>query len=553
MRFTIKFLLLVQITLAALVVLGPAKPALACSGTPATIDEILERTQYVVKATIIEVDDLNQNYVLEAQSYIAGGSGPRYILLTLNPPIILEGVMQGFHGGGDCNGLLGGLPIGETAYLFVYRNSDGSYETASGPLFEQVFYPYQGQWRPEPQYEIYMTEEAAYSRQGDLLSESEFLDLIATKTHDSPMPPRMDTPYPLKSPLLINTSNATFMLPLDGQSLFKITQNSLQFAHGTTHAKYGCIEIGCTAISPNELHSAALTNLNEVIIYGTGDTIVGQSFLFSSTSDTIAVWNGNTLRIYLLRLPGDAPHEYRVTLLNETILRTSVRLTSQVITNSAVWSKNGRFLAYSDTEGLWLWDIFSSNILPRLLVHATDQDEIPLAGYFSPLDRYIAVSVGSNHFTLDTLSGEKFPYGVVSPDDRYLIPFDPLNEQNSIQICYLTPYSCLSPRLQDSYIKQIIWRNEDAVIITACSNVSKLEGCRIYQLPTYLSYDGYTQWFFQQEGIIFAYDSITETLAVLSSKGTVSIDGSIHDLRPVLSGQEVTSMVWMQPLFYYID
>ncbi|KAB2853267.1 MAG: hypothetical protein F9K46_18520, partial [Anaerolineae bacterium] len=98
MRFTIKFLLLVQITLAAIVALGPAKPALACSGFPETIDQILERTQYVVKATVVETDDLSQNYILEAETYIAGGAGPKYFLLALNEPEMVEGILLDVYG-----------------------------------------------------------------------------------------------------------------------------------------------------------------------------------------------------------------------------------------------------------------------------------------------------------------------------------------------------------------------------------------------------------------------------------------------------------------------
>lgn len=75
----------------------------ACTrGASDTIQNLLSRTQYVVKADIVSVDDARQNGVLHIKSVLFGGAGLEYALFVQTDPVIVTRITEG-DPSGNCN------------------------------------------------------------------------------------------------------------------------------------------------------------------------------------------------------------------------------------------------------------------------------------------------------------------------------------------------------------------------------------------------------------------------------------------------------------------
>jgi hypothetical protein len=85
----------------------------------------------------------------------------------------------------------------------------------------------------------------------------------------------------------------------------------------------------------------------------------------------------------------------------------------------AAWSPNDRYLAFSDVDGLWLWDIHSGKT-PTLLQASGPDGLVPLVGQFSPLGSYLGFSLGDQAFNLDLMTGDLLPGGIFSADEQNL-------------------------------------------------------------------------------------------------------------------------------------
>lgn len=549
MRLTIKFLLLVQITLAVLVVLGPTKPALACSGTPATIDEILERTQYVVKATVVETDDLSQNYILEAETYIAGGAGPKYFLLTLNQPEMIEGLILGSYGRGGCESFLPTLSLGENVYLFVYRQEDGSYETASS-VFNPVFYPHFTESAPatnEKVYELYLTHDDALWRKAWRPTEDEFVGFITERTGDTPTSPNSSTPYPIKAPLLLNTAaESLYLLPVDFDSPIKLEPDSQLYAdYVIPHYRGPCASLNCYSTSPNGLFDASQVDAKRIYMrfrQGAGMSIDGQGFVFSPTGDAIAIWHNSAIETRIVRF---VDGRWDTRLISSVELHVNSVYVFESFVGAAQWSPDGRFLAFTDADGLWLWDVYTENAEPRLLIPVAENGDLPVADYFSPRGRYLAFSQGTAKETLDTISGQHYPYGLVSPDERSLIVELPMS-QLPFEICSFTPYRC---NQHTPYIIQVAWQNKHSFVAIACYRPSS---CNLETYSDLDTTDLGISLYSQAPGEMFAYDSPLDLLAVLSEGYTVTINDTALDLTDSLDGY-VVSLEWLPSMFYFVD
>jgi hypothetical protein len=210
---------------------------------------------------------------------------------------------------------------------------------------------------------------------------------------------------------------------------------------------------------------------------------------------------------------------------------------------SAAWSPDGRLLAYSDANGLWLWDVFTLDTEPRLLI-AVDGDKLPNARYFSPMGRYLAISENGENKTLDLVSGEFLPDGVISPDERTLLAFDTTAELFSFSICRLTPYQCIGEI--DSLIRQLEWKSSREYIAIGCVP-NDPNTCAIFE-------EDYFHWVYyyypgQSEGLAFDYDHANDALVVLRDEDTILVNDEERDLAQWLDG-DIVSIEWLPSLFY---
>jgi hypothetical protein len=153
----------------------------------------------------------------------------------------------------------------------------------------------------------------------------------------------------------------------------------------------------------------------------------GTGVSLSTDSGYMAIWHNDEITIYggmswLANLMWEDDH---VTIASTTI-EIPTNTSDKLITGHGIWSKDSRWLAYSDAQGLWLWDVFTQE--PQLFLPTDHSGIIPTARFFSESGRYIGVSVGEEHFIIDRFSNLTFPDGVIRPDDRMMIRRDTVNE-----------------------------------------------------------------------------------------------------------------------------
>ncbi len=528
----------------------------ACSGgSPWTLKELISSSDTVVQASVTEVDDVSQNAILKVESYLVGGAGPEYLLFVNSYPIITSYILAGRSAGGDCLGLGSDIVMGKRMYLFLRRNTDGAYQTINNFIYS---FPAE-----DSTIEVYLNEGMTYG-EGQKVKEDEFIRLITRESGEKPSSPIRNTQYPLKAPLQITTtSGKQYELPVDGKAPFEITEAVLrEQLPNLVYLNFGFIAAynsplkECLTLSPDRLHFVVQSDANTIMMQG--DTkVVGQASLFSSTSDSIAVWNECDLTIYDLFYPRlfKKGTEYRTTVLNGDD-------NCHAFAKAARWSPNGRILVYSDEKGLWLWDTFDLSGPPRLLAAASD-DVTPLANLFSPLGGYLSVTEGSKRYTLDLLTGTVFPDGVVSPDDRLLLKYDTSKPIFDLELCSFFPYQCQS--IGDMYIqvfdepsgeiircycdlsrvRKVEWTGKSEFVVSICVPEDP-RLCAIFNWFPYGFQWNKSQPFKSQS---FEYDSANNTLAILKDGETVIVNDQIYNLSSVIDS-EIVNIEWLPPLFY---
>lgn len=543
-------------------------PAFACSGgAPLTISSLLENSDYLVKAHPVEIDDAGQNYVLQVESYLAGGAGPEFLLYSQLDPLLVQYIYDGRSSGGDCLALRGSLDFGDTIYAFLSRTPQGYYRALSTFFEPQIHYGESG--------EVYVRDRHTLTPNVEeiTLTESEFADLISQETGDNPVPPLENEPYPRKAPLIITTTSGQgYFLPIDMLSpieftpefLSELEENNPLNAYGVRepYAYFSQCQAGeCVQFAPDGAN-IAIQNEDETITL-IDARVNGQASLFSSTSDAIAVWQECFLTVYSLGIPrlGQAWSEPEV--VNVASLNFDIQARCTDYANLAAWSPDGRLLAFSDNAGLWLWDVFTFNEAPELLI-ATENETMPLARYFSPMGRYLAVMVQGENQTLDLVSGDFYPDGVISPDDRLLVNFDSVADTFSAQICSFTPYSCeILPA--DMYyaildetdgevahmysINQPVstfWLSDRELLFFACSREDE-EICGYFRWLKSFVIGWYARLL--SEGYAHDYDAANDSLAIVQDANTLYINGDIIDFSDVLDS-EIVSVEWSYSLFY---
>ena len=250
--------------------------------------------------------------------------------------------------------------------------------------------------------------------------------------------------YPRKSPIEIRTSEGiTYILPIDSNEPYIPDVSGYYNLYLDSYPVWDirraieCEAIGCLTFSPNNLYPIGRID-DETLSVGFNRELAGHDFLFSSTSDSLAVWHQNFIQIYAV--PNRRLHDWE--LVYHPVLN-SVEINGENFgVDGAVWSPDGRRLAYSDSQGLWFWDALTPDAEPDLLLE-TENDVIPMARYFSPMGRYLAITNGVTRYTLDIVSGHEYGDGLISPDDRQIVLFDTSAELFQIeQVCSLISSNC---------------------------------------------------------------------------------------------------------------
>jgi hypothetical protein len=526
-----------------IILLVQVNPALACSGgKPSTVVELVENAEVIVYGKLVQVDDAGQSAVLQVQSYWYGGPGPQYILLSLYEPASVTRNQERWSGGGCYYGVAP-LPAGQDIAIFLVSNTNGSYSLAPGHFLNSNYYPFP---TPTTTIPVYTKFEYDPVNTGSTIAETrlvtadEFAQMIEEITRIPPFLPLFGEPYPLLAPLLITTTNETrYLLPVDFSPPIKLNTEDLKGLRRQNTP--GCSTVGCTGFSPNGLDSLYLDDINgRFFTTPRGETLSALAFLFSSTSDALALWINQKgqyqLHIYTLFYRRLRIQDIDRELFAQATLQLGENLS---LIGSAAWTPDGRILAFSDNRGVWLWDVFAPNA-PRLLM-----DEALPVRWFSNTGRYLALgSAGLNGFILDTVSGERLPDGALSPDDRTLLPYGA-----DFSIIHLTPFLQAEVYGTEGYVlRQAIWKNNDQYLALACDQNTCYVNERAVVGIGGAFYDG---------GYAFDYEPDTKSQVVAKSGSVIftRMDTPTayylykHDLSVWLDG-EITSIEWLPPLFY---
>jgi hypothetical protein len=432
-----------------------AKPVQACSGggsgwTEWLTETIADNSIIVVRGQYAELDDVGKNGIFQVQSYLKGG-GAEYLTLSATELGWIENdVSAGRYYGCWMGWFSYRIGMDGKYVYFLRRQENGIYRIVNQSYFGSS----------EDTRTFYESSENYYDLDIEGLSAQ-----ITEAVGQDAQSPTTDLPYPRTSPILIKTvSERHYLMPVDSPELVPVAEDSLVELQRNQYACY----VPCTAFSPNGLDKVYLreteadfveTNfLQPTVEHNT----IGQRIAFSSTSEAFALWNNNQIELYMLWYPKlnypDYPFEegFRPEIINTIPSETSLNY-------PAVWSPDGRILAFSDDEGLWLWDVFSVDYPPQLLIPASDT--VPTARYFSPQGRYLAITEGDRHYNLDLVTGRELPDGYVSPNDRILLVFDTAaTEPTALQIQYLAPETPAYDYYAEVQYSHVQWVTNDTFL-----------------------------------------------------------------------------------------
>lgn len=550
----------------------------ACSGGSANLRQLAEYAEVIVHGHMVQTDEIGQNGVLQVESYLKGEAGLEFILLGLYPPPMYDEFNERPTSGGCFHGVPP-LQYGDEIIIFLNRNADGSYALASRGIGNPAYYPFPEpdsviavqhvasiplpEKTPDPNLDprlnrVYTTDvdyvplglqtgETVMAEGVIYLTRPSFAALISTTVGKEAVSPLLDMPYPTVAPLLAHTSDGkTYLVPVDGADPYEVTLDDLRTIR---RDKLRCTTVGCTAWSPNGIdHATIETHENSTKHYLNvtyNHTVDGSAIVFSVANDAAAVWveqdNGSIqLQIYTLtyhRLRWqDSPF----------VLLTRFELQADAVSRwlgSGAWSPEGRFFAFSDDRGVWLWDVFTPDAQPQALL-----DEALNVTEFSPRGRFLSLRQDTNidtdvempEFHLDLITKERLPAGAISPDDRVLIPLN-----GEPQLMYLTPNRVRQMWNITESIRDAQWLDEQAYVVSTCRNANYRRSCDITGDASvgfgYGKYNGY----------IFDVEPASGSLVVVNYKSQIVTFSALHRRQiETRFPASIERIEWLPSLFY---
>ncbi len=464
-------LVIFWIILGSLIGAEKPSPALACSGSMQPIESLVESADVVVKAEIVEVDDYNVNAIVRVESYLVGEAGAEYLPVT---QVSQHDIWALIDGRGYCGFSAQWWHLGEKRIMFLKRYDDGSYKTLTGG------------WDNDYRFEddtstmdtVHMNDDGEY--ESIALTEAELRQEISEISGQSPIEPLSDAPYPLHAPSLIQTEQGSaYILPMDGAEPVLIGQNIDHliaadrfvaiFQSDEIHyfdrqnisaprtleisETIDCINYDCFTFSPNGT-SMVYRLTQDTIQFCSGifgcnayqeEEIIlsGQGIKFSPQNDGFAIWNNNKLDLYRIVTRFDYDKRTDEVLdLKSATLNLDDEFSATWSRQHTVWSPDGRKLAFSDADGLWIWDVMIPETEPQLFIPAAGNSRVSIPLHFSPHGNYLAIEQDERTYTLEIVSGRELPYGIVSPDERFMAAFTNRDNIMHLEGCLLSPFEC---------------------------------------------------------------------------------------------------------------
>jgi hypothetical protein len=574
---------LIPVFLMIIFSLSTTQKAVACSGgaepSPTTLNTLVEGSEYIVKASVIETDRARKNAILSADFYLTGGSGPKLFLLYQTDPA-LSSVFYGHAYDTGC--LYGGnnrpLSIGMTAYFFITRSSTGHYSLSQyGGFIGYATFP--NDYFPFPQRaDAILPDDYDNLKESAINNEADFIERIAEISDESTTYPT-NNPPPRLTPLQITTDTGShYIFPIDGGEPILMHENILPIMPQWSMSLPGiflspkfCAVIDCRLNSPDRSLFATQIDENTIEIdypyssdAGSIDSsiqIKGDAFSFSPIGETLLVWADNQLTIYAVTnnfcncMYGQFVPSLQT--ITEIILQNEETQLLEDFYGKAIWSEDGSTVAYEDKNGIWTLDLYHQT-QPELTVSSNPELLHPL--FLSPTGRYLAFTENpelENWVTLDRVSGIKYENAIISPTERFMVQVaaeNPIPRGDVI--------GCRLPMIEGCGIgiinrpHYLSWVRDDTVAIATC-NIDNEQQCELrgYVVQNefvsnedYLFVAKYDGWLgditYEPEQGILAY--VTNPKAIRLDKSGGVLD---YDLSEILDG-EIVDIEWMSSLFY---
>lgn len=431
----------------------------ACSLPRPTWDDVLERyvgndavvdSDVIVIGRYVELDDAQGNGIFQVEHYI-DGSGPEYILIHASDLVQIENSRNVHRILSNCGGpIIADLNTDETYVYFLWHALDGTYL----PTISSDHWYLRG----------------AYERRYYRYDIPTLGQRISDALGHEPQLPDTEAPYPRTTPILITTESRTYVLPVDSTRLSALPYDT-SYIEELRRDQYECHQSPCTVYSPNGTDMVHIRSNGEAlpdrINFSTTKTnyAVGQRIVFSPTSETVALWYEDELHIEVLWYPElGFPEDIRDRdFLLDLPYPINITTAEDSIEFPVAWSEDGRTLAFSTSDGLWLWDALTTDSEPQLLIPA--EGSVPTARYFSPQGRFLAVTNGDHFYNLDLVTGRELPDGYVSPEDRTLLVFDTQAEAPTpLNIMYLVAGFRQVEYYPDVEYRQVQWVDESTFL-----------------------------------------------------------------------------------------
>ena len=522
--------------------IASTQDVLACSGGRASsINELVSYANVIVRGRIIETDDSGQNAIMQVSEYIKG-AGDEFILISIVSKSFILGRRLRRDSGGCFYGIRP-FPQDKDIVIFLYNKFDGSYGLSKGHYSNQDYYIADEM--------IYIGEDRFGVRVWRGVDYRQFVTVVENITGENATPPTPSQHLPLRAPMFIITELGTkYIVPIEGSSLVlleslvetqRIYESSVTwFGEKPTH----CWQVDCLGQANSHLDMGIVTSDIVRISYMAshiGNSVQnGKGFSFSPTYDGIvAVWATNitntsvTIGIYRYQHPYEGFPMRRGVVLN----------TDTFYPYSGAWSPRGRFLAYADTDGIYLWDVFTPNSSPELLLKTRHK----MIHGFSPTGRFLMLGSPDDGFSYRLQDGSVHPIGAFSPNDRILLPY-----QNPSQIIYYFPsYRVDSIELPDEltgyHTQKMVWAGNNRFYRLMCGEQS------CFVAGGDIHHQIYTPHPLIQARN-FDYDALNDQLVILRDDWNITITTPFgtqeYDLSLYLDSP-IASIEWLPSLFYY--
>lgn len=423
---------------------------LACAGggfENTLSKEEIAAFDYVVAATVHDVDDAGVGHILKVDRYLKGSGGEFLVRMPYGPGLQAATHVRRYDTGCHYDGRREPpLRINDFAYLGLWSNSNG---TVSVGL----------KYRPKDGVvTFYQKGEGVRTLQ---VHELEQLLLQFSEQTEATEP--QSNPYPLMRFLKITTESGEryrlnpdrsvswidpekypYATSNDGSHVvFRLDDGMLGFQYLATRKKQ---------IAPwlreeqTEVLESARSNLARGFArYGWMHVVPGLYAQFSPNSDFAAVQDETRLVVYLLYsvIGGEISVGYGHRMAVREIASFDATWRSAEDQQPLAWNANSTAIAYQDSQGIWLWK-FLENAEPQLVVQSQEGQELL---DFSATGRYLRYGWPADWTLLEVETGETWKDSLITPDESRLVHFvsdrpEDYEKRQQLEECGLPLISC---------------------------------------------------------------------------------------------------------------